>query len=206
MIIKSVKQIEGKKDSFTVVFDEGTELQVNVAQIADFGIHSGRVLTDEEYDELRESLSQGTSKARAMRMLAGRSLSAREIEKRLVGKGDSRETAGQTVEWLEEIGMVDDPAYAMSVVSYYSGKAYGKARIRDELFKRGIDRELWEDAMSAVEEKDDPAHDFVSKKLRGSRDKAELSRAADTLCRRGFSYDEARAAVSRYLEELDEEE
>ena len=209
MIIESVKPIKDKKDSFAVHFDDGTELKASAAQIADFGIHSGRHLTGEEYEELRESVSLSSSKSRAMRMLGSRRLSAREIEKRLVAKGEPRELAHRTVEWLEEIGMVDDAEYAASIVSHYSGKAYGKARIRDELFKRGIDRELWEEAMSgifnaSIFDAGGAEHEFLLKKLKGSRDKDDLRRAANALCRRGFSYEEARSAVNRYLERADE--
>ena len=231
MIIESVTKIKDKKDSFAVSFDDGTEIKVSAAQIADFGIHSGRELSEGEYAELLDSLSLSSSKARALRMLGSRNLSAREIEKRLVGKGESRETAGKTVEWLEEIGMVDDAAYAASIVSHYAGKAYGKARIRDELYRRGIDRELWDEAMSGIDGADgsggaggagaaggyagaDAAgvadgageaggavYSLIDKKLKGSRDRDDLRRAIDMLCRRGFSYEEAREAIKRYLEE-----
>jgi len=201
MIIESVEQIKDKKDSFAVTFDDGTELRVSAAQIADFAVHSGRVLSDDEYMELRESLSLSSAKARALRILGSRMLSAREIEKRLRSKGESAETAQLTVKWLEEIGAINDEDHANSIVNYYAGKGYGKARIRDELFKRGIDREIWEDAMSCIDDNGDAAFEFISKKLAGSRDKDDLRRATDTLCRRGFSYDEARTAINRYLDE-----
>ena len=204
MIIESVTLIKEKKDSFTVQFDDGTEIKVSAAQIADFGIHTGRDFSVDEYKELCASISLSSSKARALRMLGNHSLSAREIEKRLVNKGESHETAGQTVEWLKEIGMVNDAEYAASIVGYYSAKAYGKARIRDELFKRGIDRELWDEAMNGVEETEDAVCELLMKKLRGSREKDELRRAADFMHRRGFSYEEARAAINRYLENTEE--
>ena len=206
MIIESVKKINDKKDSFAVLFDNGAELRVSPAQIADFAIYSGRVLSEEEYEELQESLSLNSAKARAMRILGSRMLSAREIEKRLRSKGESAETAQMTVKWLEETGLINDEDHANSIVSYYAGKGYGKARIRNELFKRGIDRELWEDAMSCLDDSGDAAFKFISKKLAGRRDKDDLRRAADTLCRRGFSYDEARAAINRYLEQLGDKE
>ena len=50
------------------------------------------------------------------------------------------------------------------------------------------------------------AYDFLNKKLRGSRDKADLRRATDALCRRGFSYEEAKTAINRYLELVEESE
>jgi regulatory protein len=128
------------------------------------------------------------------------------MEKRLVGKGGSEAVVKRTVEWLEEIGAINDEEYALMIAKHYSAKGYGLARVRDELFKRGIPRDMWDSAVSGIgtEGLEESALGFLDKKLKGSRDKDDLRRAADALCRRGFSYEEARAAVGRYIENLDE--
>ena len=137
---------------------------------------------------------------RALRILGSRRLSSQEMEKRLVAKGETPEAARETVKWMEDIGVVDDVDYASAIVRHYSGKGYGTARIRDELFKRGIPRDLWDDALSGSDDPLEAACEFLEKKLRGSNDKDDLRRAADALCRRGFSYEDARRAVKAYLE------
>jgi len=126
------------------------------------------------------------------------------MEKRLIKKGESEETAQDTVQWLEDIGAVNDSEFAAAIVRHYSSKGYGLARIKDELYKRGIKRDLWEDALAGLEADafDEAAHQFLEKKLRGSSDKDDLRRAMDALCRRGFGYEEARSAVNRYMEDL----
>ena len=147
------------------------------------------------------------AKARALRILGNRSISTRELEKRLVDKGEDAETARETVEWLENLGLMNDAEYAAMIVRHYSAKGYGLRRIKDELGRRGIARDMWDDALSELSESDgmdETALRFLEKKLRGSRDKDDLKRASDALCRRGFSYDEARRALNRYLENIDE--
>ena len=161
-------------------------------------------MTDEENEEIRENAAPGSSKERALRILGSRNLSAREMEKRLISKGETAGTAQQTVKWLEDIGAIDDKEYATLIVRHYISKGYGLARIRDELFKRGIDREMWDEALSDLDGMEDAAYEFVSKKLRGDCGKDDLKRAANTLCARGFSYEEARAAVNRYLESIED--
>ena len=203
MKIEGIKQHQDKKDRFTVTFEDGEEIKVSSAQIADFGIYSERELSDEEYEELREALALSSAKARALRILGNRRLSAKEIEKRLISKGEADETARRTLEWLDSIGMIDDKEYAESIAKHYSSKGYGMARIKDELYKRGIDREMWEDALNCVDAMEESAVSFLEKKLRGSSDKDELRKAADALCRRGFTYAQARTAVKTYLETLD---
>ena len=184
-----------------MTFDDGTETEVGATQIADFTLFAGREISAEEYAELRESAALGSSKVRAMRILGSRNMSARQVEERLVSKGESSEIARETVEWLERIGAVNDEEYASAIVRHYIAKGYGLARIKSELFKRGIERDLWEKALSDLEGMEEAAFDFVVNKLQGAHGKDDIRRATNALLGRGYSYDEVRAAVRRYLEE-----
>ena len=69
---------------------------------------------------------------------------------RLVKKGAQEEDAESAVEYLERIGAVDDVAYAQMLVRHYSARGYGEARIRDELFHRGVPHENWDEALEAL--------------------------------------------------------
>ena len=200
MKIESVLKAGNRMDRFTVMFEDGTEIKVSSVQLADYGIYSGLELSDDEYAQLQKDVESSTSKARAVRILGSRNLSAREMERRLVNKGESESTARGTVEWLENIGAVNDEEYAVAIVKHYCAKGYGFARIRDELFRRGIPRDMWDDALREAGNAEEAAHAYLAKKLRGSREKDDIRRAADALCRRGFSYEQARAAISIYLD------
>jgi len=208
MVITEVIASGSGKESISVIFEDGSKIKTGAAEIVDFGLYPGRELTSDEYTTLISDLELRSSKARAIRMLGNRSLSAREIEKRLKSKGGSEEVATRTVEWLENVGLVNDEEYALTIVKHYSLKGYGRARIRDELFKRGIQRELWDAALAVLNDEDmsEKAYDFLGKKLGGSRDPQEVRRTVEALCRRGFSYEEARTAVKRYIESSDEAE
>ena len=143
-----------------------------------------------------------STKKRALRILGSRNFSEQEMHRRLVSKGETEEDAAETVRWLVELGYIDDSNYATLIVEHYTQKGYGESRVKDELFKRGIPRDLWDEKLAVLEDSqpNDAALEFLKKKLRGSEDKDDLRRATDALVRRGFSYDDARAAVNRYLE------
>lgn len=159
-------------------------------------------MKDKENPGSIDTGEQSRAKLKAIKILGSRMLSSNEMEKRLTRKGESEESARDTVKWLEDIGAVNDAEYASSIVSHYIAKGYGSARVRDELFKRGIPRELWDDAIASLEEDEanEAALCYIEKKLKGSRSKDDLRRVTEALCRRGFSYEEARRTVSRYLE------
>jgi len=150
-------------------------------------------------------MSEATKK-RALKILGNRNFSEQEMLKRLVSKGESQEDAEETVRWLVELGYINDSDYATLIINHYSAKGYGLARIRDELYKRGIPRDLWDDKLAELDDDDmlDTALEFLRKKLRGSQEKDDLRRASDALVRRGYSYSDAKSAINRYMENSDE--
>lgn len=156
-------------------------------------------------DELIDSLAD--TKKRALRLLGNRSFSELEMARRLMQKGESAEDAEEAARWLVELGYINDSEYGSAIVRHYSGKGFGEARIRDELYKRGIPRELWDEMLAELgsEGAGDAAVEFLRKKLRGSEDKDDLRRGVDALVRRGFSYTDARSAVDAYLNSYLEE-
>ena len=157
---------------------------------------------------MADSGNTESTKKRALKILGSRNFSEKEMIKRLTSKGESQEDAEEAVRWLVELGYIDDSGYATLIVRHYAQKGYGEARIRDEFYKRGIPRDLWDEKLAEIEDSEtgDVALEFLRKKLRGSDDKDDLRRASDALVRRGFSFDDARAAVNRYLESIEGDE
>jgi regulatory protein len=204
--VKIVKLTRAEKnhDVFYAEFEDGGTLKVNVALIADYSLYTGRELNGEEYDALKASAASASAKARALRILGKRNMSRREITDRLVQKGESGETAEETADWLENIGAVNDAEYAALIVRHYMSRGYGKMRIQDELFRRGIEKELWEEALHALQESDSMAYAYLVTKLRGAvPDKEGTKRVTDALYRRGFSWEEIKSALNMYKSELD---
>jgi regulatory protein len=199
MTVNQLTKLDGTKNRYSVTFDDGTMLKLNDDMLARFGIHAGQEFSDEEFSQLCDVLQVNTAKERAIRILGSRNLSAGEMKRRLVSKGEAPEASAQAVQWLESIGAIDDPQYAKTIVRHYSGKGYGEKRIRHELFARGIERELWGEALAEMPENDDAAMRFLSKKLQGSDDEADARRAKDALVRRGYTYEQANSLVRNYL-------
>lgn len=147
----------------------------------------------------RREVMKVTAKERALAMLNRRDYSRAELLRRLVEKGEDEAAAAEAVERLAELGFVDDARYAPLIVRHYAAKGYGAQRVRMELQKRGIPRELWDAATEEMPVQDDAIDRLLRAKLKSDApDRAELKRATDALLRKGYGWDEIKSAVARY--------
>ncbi len=139
------------------------------------------------------------AKQRALKILERRDVSRKMLLDKLAEKGISESDAAEVTDWLCGLGVVNDERFAGLVVRHYAAKGYGERRIREELFRRGIDRELWDAAFAELPETDDTVDRRFAAKLHGDASPENLQRTQNYLLRRGFSWEEIRAAAERYL-------
>ena len=144
-------------------------------------------------------------KAHALRILEKRDVSRAMLLERLMKKGAPEADADEVADWLCSLGVVDDRRYSELVVRHYAARGYGLRRIREELHRHGIPRELWEEALEALPETEDTVYTLLCQKLRGTgREPKDLQRAQGFLLRRGYSWEEIRAALDRFTAENEE--
>lgn len=144
------------------------------------------------------------ARAHALRLLDKRDYSRKLLLDKLTDRGISPADAEETVDRLCAAGLVDDRRYAGLVVRHYAAKGYGERRIRDELYRRGVPKELWDEALTEMPEQDDTLERLLRSKL-GSKEptRENLSRVTAALQRRGYGYGEIREAMERLRIEED---
>ena len=192
-------------ERFLARFDTGEEIRVTLNNVTDLGLYAGLQLDDAGMERLRASASRSKCRERALRIIGARPMSEKELRDRLVQKGETPEDAAETVDWLRELRLLDDAEYAAMCVRHYAAKGFGEMRIRNELYRRGVPKNLWDDALEQLPEQDDAVDTLLRRKLRGSvTDRDALRRATDYLYRRGFGREEIRAAVERLRMEEEE--
>ncbi len=139
-------------------------------------------------------------------MLDKRDYGRDELIAKLVEKGETPEDAQAVADRLCEMHVIDDERYAGLVVRHYAAKGFGRSRIKNELFKRKIPRELWDTALLELPDTDETLDRLLRAKMRGDvNDRAALKRATDALQRRGFGWSEISAAVERLRAGLEQE-
>ena len=202
MKVESIEQTRSPSGKLRVRFDNGSSLLIFPSVIAEHGIYSGMELPEAALNSLKESNAAASAKDRAVRIVSATSISKKELEKRLIQKGEKEEDAKQAVMWLEDLKLLDDKQVAQQIVRNGLSRGYGASRIRQMLYEKRIPKELWEEALSDLPPQDDAIDAFLQRRFRGREpDRAECKRATDALLRRGHSWNDIRRALERYAPE-----
>ena len=184
-----------------VKLESGYVLRVTEEELLHFGLRAGMELDEEALETLRSSARSSAARATAANIIGSRALSKQELTRRLVKKGNDASDAQAAADWLEDIGAVNDVQYAAALARHYGDRGYGPARVREELRRRGVDRELWDEALEELPEAAEVLDRLIQKKCRGDlSDPREKRRVSDALLRRGFSWSDVKAAIGRYAE------
>ena len=205
MKIEKIERSKHKQERVLVYLEGGDLLHVTESELLRFGLSIGLDIDDGTVIELQQSGARSETRVRAANMISARPLSRRELVKKLREKGAAESDAEAAADWLEEIGALNDADYASMLVRHYGGMGYGEAKIRDELYRRGVKRELWEDALAASPDAQETIARVIAQKTKGrALDEKGRKRLSDLLLRRGFARRDVRAALAAYGENTTE--
>lgn len=196
--------------------EDGTILRVGENEVLNFCLYAGMELDDETVEKLSAAVAKSNLREKALNLISARPMSRKELIKKLTARkrgGEEREeeeepaaAAVEVADWLENLGYLNDAEYAKSVAKHYSAKGYGQGKIRDELWKRGVPREYWDEARESEESSSDGIDAFIRQKLKGKApDPKELKRVSDALARRGYRWNEIKDGLRRYGAEIEED-
>ena len=203
MIISSIKR--NSPGGLSVILEDGEEIKTTLGVVTDLRLFSGRDLDEAALEDLRLASRRALARDRALAIVSQRQMSRRELGGKLRDKGVDEETAAWCVDWITEHGFIDEEAYAAAIARHYAAKGYGEGRVRQELMRRGIPRELFDDAFAAMPEGDEKLDRFIAARLRDPDDRDEVRKLSAALYRRGYSGEEIREALRRHKAELYED-
>ena len=187
-------------------FEDGSAMRLYRQTVEDFGLYAGKELTDEEMKDLRKAAGEMSAKMRAVRIVSASNVSKRDLEYRLIHKGEDPKQARQAVEWMSELNLLDDARTAEQIVQKCIHKGYGLSRAKQALYEKRIPKEFWEDALAEYPDQTDKILEFLRSRLDDTSDERNVRRATDALLRRGHSYSEIRRAMERLRLDTDFQE
>lgn len=150
----------------------------------------------------------------ALSMLAKRDYSRHMLKDKLLKKEYSYSEINEALDHLEELNYLNDQRFSHSLVRYRAELSkWGKGRIKQDFYKKGLSSDLAEEALSLYEEGElssdeqevdwvENAYQILLKRFGTYKEieQKERARRLNFLLRRGFSNSEAIDALSKTKE------
>jgi regulatory protein len=148
---------------------------------------------DEERDLGPEADPESVARKILLDQLTGRARSRSDLAAKLAQRNVPADVATRLLDRFEEVGLVDDAAFAREwVAQRQEGRGLARRALAQELRRKGIDDDVAREALDAVDPNDEveAARVLVQRKLKSVRgleaDKA-VRRLVGVLARKGYS-------------------
>ena len=137
----------------------------------------------------------------ALKVIEFKDRTEKEIREKLTQKGYDENITEDEIAFLKDYGFINDLRYAQRFVSdAINLKKWGKARIRAELLRKGVDREIIDNAVedAFMDFDDDRLLKEMQRRFKNSdlSNIKERTRIFNFYMRRGFSPDEIKGAMN----------
>lgn len=187
---------KGKQDKIHISVDGEYSFTVDEAYFLSMGIWNGKEVDSDELDEIGETVNVRRAYNYAVSLLSRRDHSEKELLNKLSVKG-YKDGAEKAIEKLRSGGYVSDERFArLYVRELHTVKKYGKKRIEQELYRKGIDRDVVSMVLSETDFDEGELVTLIERKyLRYLSDEKGIQKTVNSLLRMGYSYGEIRDAL-----------
>ncbi len=164
-------------------------------------VHDGAEIGEEELAFLEEEVNVRRAFNKASELLSRRDHSEKELFTKLRQKGFAA-GAEEAIEKLRDYGYVNDERFAASYAAELRRlKHFGKRRIEQELFKKGIDREIVSGVLDSLEFDENELCELITRKYYRNLDTEKgVQKTINALVRAGYGYREIKDALSLIAE------
>ncbi|MDQ3696584.1 MAG: recombination regulator RecX [Gemmatimonadota bacterium] len=207
-LISAISASRTRPGRWAVQVDGRLVATLSIDAVERFGLRSGAAYDERMREAVEREDAVTATLDRALNMLAFRARSARDLRRRLIEKGEPADLADAAIARLAELGLIDDAQFARQFArSKVLGPGLSKRRLHQELFRKGVARDVAEESIAAVMAEDEVNESAIIERL--ARKKLSTLVALDPatrrrrifgfLARRGYDIDDIR----RVVEELD---
>lgn len=192
---------EGRGNKIHIMLDGEYKMTVDRDFPLLASVPDGSEIGEEALSFLEEEVNVRRAFNKASDLLSRRDHSERELLTKLRQKGYSV-GAEEAVEKLRDYGYVDDERFAFSYAAELKRlKHFGKRRIEQELFKKGIDREIVSNVLDSLEFDENELCELIKRKYYRNLDTEKgIQKTVNALIRAGYGYREIKDALSLIAE------
>ncbi|KUO75305.1 MAG: hypothetical protein APF77_12945 [Clostridia bacterium BRH_c25] len=206
MQITKIEEQKKNKKRYSIFIDGEYHSSIDKEILEELNFREGMELNQDEFDKKMDIIQYKSALRAALYMLARSSKTESDITKRLKEKQHSETAIKQVLQYLKEIGYINDESYTESFISTMKETAGASRRsLYYKLAAKGVDSEVIQQKLEEADVDDyASALKAAQKKISGLKgDKKEkASKLLSYLYRKGFGMEVCR----RIIDELDLDE
>jgi len=189
----SIIKVERKGNKVQVTFSDSTSIKLSSDVYKKFPVRVGENLDEKFLDLIKQENEYFEVKKSALRFLSVRSHSSQELYRKLLKKKFSSEIIEKVLSDLLSLGYLNDRKFAEQYFNELVGKLFGPLKIKNEMIKRGIAKEIIDEVLSDYFNNDEMQKDVVEKLLSKKKfpkkitNRNDLQKLYNHLISRGFS-------------------
>lgn len=147
MTVTGIKEIT--KSRMRIEIDGAFAFVLYKGELRIYGIKEDEELSEDNYQKILTQVLPKRAKLRAMNLLKSRAYTTFQLREKLQAGGYPEGIAEDAIAYVASFGYVNDSQYVMDFIEYHKEKK-SKSRIFTDLYKKGITKEMFEEAWEEV--------------------------------------------------------
>lgn len=193
MIVTQI--IELSKNRSKVYIDQEFAFVLYKGELRLYQLSEGSEIKEEDYREITQTVLPKRAKLRAMYLLQKRTYTEKQLRDKLREGFYPEENIEEAISYVKSFHYVDDEQYALDYLTYNEGRK-SLRQIEQDLYQKGISKELWSKTLMLWEENGGKQDEAVmiqalleKKQYQASSDLKTKQKMYSFLLRKGFSAD-----------------
>ena len=208
-IITKIEAQKKNDDRVNIYVDEKFFMAIYKELVFSFNLKKGQEIDKDYLKNILDDEIYMKAKNKALNILSKSSQSEKQIQQKL-SKDFEEHTIDRVIEFLQKYKFVDDEDLANRIVNTNVNlNKYGKNKIKQNLYNKGIGKSIIEQAMNEIDSDKEFENALYLGKKRYDRLKNEDPRKAyqkigNHLAYKGFNYDIIKKVLNRLFNDIDE--
>lgn len=208
-IITKIESQKKRDDRVNIYIDEKFFMAIYKELVFTFNLKKGQEIDPNNLKGILDDEMYMKAKNKALSILSKASQSEKQIRQKLA-KDYEEDTIERVIEFLQKYKFVDDEDLASRIVNTNVNlNKYGKNKIKQNLYNKGIDKSIIETAIDDIDTDKEFENALYLGKKRYDRLKNEDPRKAyqkigNHLAYKGFNYDIIKKVLNKLFNDVDE--
>lgn len=207
--MKKITKIEyqkNNKDRVNIYLDDNFAFGLDLNIMIKYSLAKNMELEDEFIDEILIAEEEIKTYNYALSVLSRIAKSEKKLRDKMLEKGYDNNFIDNAIIKLKQQKYIDDERYSeMLISSKINISKYGKRKIKEALFEKGIDREIIDEKINQLSEEEELERAFTlgAKKLNTLKEEDTRKKGlklSNYLINKGFEFSVVKKAVSKLLE------